>query len=248
MEKSISFIIPAYNEQDRLPNCLRSILSEAKNNPDVSMEIIVINNASSDATKAIALNFGSPVTVVDENQKGIVFARAAGGKAAKNYLLAHIDADCRLPIGWIKTVIEKFSNNPNLVALSGPHRYYDLGWWPKLVSRAYYWVAYLIGWCNDKIFHIGSLLQGGNFVVKKSAWDKMGVLGKDFSFYGEDTEVCRRLYAFGQVKFTFDLPILTSGRRLAQEGMISTALKYIANYFSVLWFKKPTKHGYKDIR
>ena len=61
-------------------------------------------------------------------------------------------------------------------------------------------------------------MQGGNFVVRRDALQKIGGYDTNISFYGEDTDVARRLSKVGHVKFTFDLPALSSGRRLAKEA------------------------------
>ena len=246
MPKSISFIIPAYNEEKNLGKCLESILTEI-DNVGILTEIIIVNNASTDGTKFIALNFNK-VRVVDEPKKGLVFARAAGAKVANGELLAHIDADCLLPKGWTNTALKQFESDENLVALSGPHIFYDLPLWKQIVVRLFYSLAVFVAWLNASVFRTGSVLQGGNFVVRKWAWEKMGESASEFNFYGEDTELCRKLFLLGKVKFTFSLPIKTSGRRLAEEGLFVIGTRYALNYFSVLFFKKPVTKKYKDIR
>ena len=49
------------------------------------------------------------------------------------------------------------------------------------------------------------MMQGGNFVVRRSALDTIGGFNPDFSFYGEDTELACRLNKVGGVRFTFAL-------------------------------------------
>ena len=60
----LSFVVPAYNEEAYLPACLQSILSQTAAYPGQT-EIIVVNNASTDRTRELALSFPG-VTVVDE--------------------------------------------------------------------------------------------------------------------------------------------------------------------------------------
>src|SRR5688572_26560882 len=99
----ISFVIPAYNEADGIGDCLRSIIAEIDRTGG-DAEIIVANNASTDATRRVAESFPG-VKVVDEPRKGIVWARRAGYLASSGELIANIDADNRLTPGWLKTVI-----------------------------------------------------------------------------------------------------------------------------------------------
>lgn len=244
---NISFIVPAYNEEEILGQCLKSILDEVAQNPQINSEVIVVNNASTDNTKNIAMSFAG-VKVVDEPKKGLIFARSAGAKAAVGELLAHIDADGILPTGWLKTVVTEFARNKKLVALSGPHVYYDLSELKKIGVRLFYYLTFLSYLINRFILRIGSMMQGGNFVVRAWAWKQIGETSSNFNFYGEDIELARRLNKVGGVKFTFSLPIYISGRRFANEGFFTVGARYALNYFSVLFLKKPATKNYKDIR
>jgi glycosyltransferase involved in cell wall biosynthesis len=72
----ISFVIPAYNEEAVIAKCLESVQKELTRTP-CEVEVVVVNNASTDKTREIALTFPG-VRVVNEEKKGLVFARAAG--------------------------------------------------------------------------------------------------------------------------------------------------------------------------
>ncbi len=117
----LSFVVPAYNEEAYLPACLESVLAQTRELGD-AVEIIVVNNASSDRTREVALGY-SGVRVVDEPQKGLTFARQAGFAASTGELIANVDSDSRLTPGWVRTVLKKFAAEPRLVALSGPFIY-----------------------------------------------------------------------------------------------------------------------------
>ena len=92
------------------------------------------------------------------------------------------------------------------------------------------------------------MLQGGNFVVKRTALEAIGGFNSEFDFWGEDADLARRLVKAGQVKFTFDLPIYASGRRLEKEGIAKTGWHYARNYFSTIFFKKPYETVKNDFR
>lgn len=242
----LSFIIPAHNEEANIGQCLESVLKEVKNS-SCETEIIVVNNASTDRTKEIALSFPG-VQVVDETKKGIVFARQTGFLASKGDLIANIDADNILPSGWMKKVFAEFFNNPNLSALSGPCVFYDLSWFARFLTKFFYGLGYVTYLLNNFVFKKAGMIQGGNFVVRRTALEKIGGFDTKISFYGEDTDIARRIRAVGPVKFTFGLPILSSGRRLAKEGVFKTGYRYALNYFWILVFKRPFTDGYKDVR
>ncbi|MGD0229775.1 MAG: glycosyltransferase family 2 protein [Syntrophorhabdales bacterium] len=242
----LSFVIPAYNEEAYLSRCLDSILREAEGRPH-DVEVLVVNNASTDRTGEIALSYPS-IIVVDEPQKGIVRARQAGYRAARGDLIANIDADNMLPAGWVDRVFREFSGNDRLVALSGPLVYYDLPRLRNLETKFFYGVGYLIYLLSHFVFKRGGMLQGGNFVLRKSALDQIGGYDMDIDFYGEDTDIARRMQDAGRIKFTFRLPMYSSGRRMAEEGFFRTGLRYALNYFWILLFKRPFHTKSTDVR
>jgi glycosyltransferase involved in cell wall biosynthesis len=246
----LSFVIPAYNEEHYIGACLDAILAQKKVLP-YDIEVVVVNNASSDDTEAAIRKYAtkdSGVILVNEPKKGITNARRAGFLVATGDLIANVDADTRITPGWIKKVMDEFSKDPKLVGLSGPFIYYDAPRKVRFFTRFFYYIGFGFYLINRFVFRIGSMLQGGNFVVRRDALDKIGGYDTTLSFYGEDTDIARRLNKVGHVKFTFKLPALSSGRRLANEGGLTTGLRYAINYFWITFFKKPFTKDYIDIR
>lgn len=241
----LTFAIPAYNEEKQIGGCLKSVLKEMEGK-NYDIEIIVVNNASSDRTSEVALAYPG-VRVVDQPKKGLTWARHAGFLAATGDLIANIDADTRLPKGWLGRVYKEFSKNKNLVALSGPHIYYDLSKIAQISVRAFYILGYMTYLINYYLLKKSGMLQGGNFIVRKAAMEKIGGYSLEFDFY-EDTDIAHRIHKHGDVKFTFKLPIYASGRRLKKEGMIKSGVQYAINHLWVIFFKKPLSKGYNDIR
>jgi glycosyltransferase involved in cell wall biosynthesis len=264
----LSFVVPAYNEEAYLPACLESILSQIDqrnpNLPSGSCEIIVVNNASTDRTREVALRYPG-VTVVDEPRKGLTFARQAGFAASTGTLIANVDADSRLTPGWVAKVLTTFNEaeanaaaksnaaaKPDtqrpLAAFSGPLVYYDLTPRQRRLVHVFYMTAWTTYAINRYILRVGSMVQGGNFVVNRAALESIGGFNTDISFYGEDTDIARRLNDVGEVRFTFDLKMSSSARRLKSEGMLTMAARYSINYLWTTFFKRPFTDKYIDIR
>lgn len=237
---NISVIIPAYNEEKCLPFCLERILKYA---PENLLEIIVVNNASTDSTAKVASAFGK-VRVVNEPQKGLTKARQRGLVEAKGDLLAFVDADSLVPENWFRIINREFLSHSNLVCLSGPYVYYDTPAWQQWCVKWLYWgmLARVI------YFFTKYMATGGNLVAQKTALKKIGGFDTSIVFYGEDTDIARRLHEVGEVKFHYGFIMPTSGRRFAKEGTIATGAKYVANYTSIMFTKKPILKSYKDIR
>lgn len=234
---NITFIIPCYNEERYIRDCIRSIKKEASQL--ANYEIIVVDNNCTDNTVLIAMQ--EQVTVVSERRKGVVFARQKGYESSQFDLIANIDADSRLSEGWVKTAVKHIAN-PNVAAVTGPLIYDDVSTSLAISTKIYYYLA----WFSNN--YIGVFLQGGNCLIRKAALDQVNGYDTTIAFYGEDTMTAKRLEPFGKIKFAMDLTLHSSPRRLKDQGVISTTWLYLTNYFSVTFKNKSKTAEYKDFR
>jgi hypothetical protein len=69
----------------------------------------------------------------------------------------------------------------------------------------------------------------------------------EFTFYGEDTDIAKRLHKIGNVVFTFKLPLHASGRRLVQEGYLRMAWLYVVNNLSTIFLGKAITQHRRDL-
>ncbi len=242
----ISFVVPAYNEEALLPACLAAIRAEI-DRTGISAEVLVVNNASTDGTHAIAA--ATPgVIVVQQPIKGLVQARSAGFEVSSGELVANIDADTLLPPLWLDRVLEEFAGDPGLVCVSGPYDYYDVPFRIRAAARMFYVVGFATYSFNRYVMRVGSMVQGGNFVLKRDALLRAGGFDQRFTFYGEDTDIARRMNGVGRVKFTWALMAQSSGRRLRGDGLVMTGVRYSANYLWATYFRKPFTTAWNDYR
>ncbi len=91
--RMISFIVPAYNEELELSSTIAAIRAAAVDAPQ-PYEIIVVNDASTDATAEIAARAGARVVSISRRQ--IAASRNAGARAARGDSLFFVDADTRI--------------------------------------------------------------------------------------------------------------------------------------------------------
>ncbi|MEK7604458.1 MAG: glycosyltransferase family 2 protein [Patescibacteria group bacterium] len=242
----VSFSIPAYNEEAVIGKCLEAVLAEISRS-GIDAEIVVVNNASTDRTREVASSYPG-VRVIDECTKGLTHARAAGMRATTGEIIANVDADVILLPGWLTTVVTYFKDNPKRVALSGPFIYYDLTLFEQQLTRFFYWIGYGLHLFNHHILRTGAMLQGGNFVIRRDAFERVGGFDTSIAFYGEDTDVACRLAKVGTVTWTWDLPVHSSGRRLRAEGIVTMGWRYTLNHLSIIFFHRPATQLYSDIR
>ncbi|TPG54129.1 glycosyltransferase family 2 protein [Sphingomonas glacialis] len=235
---TISLIIPAYNEEAYLPACLDAVM---RNVAGKAFEIIVVDNNSTDGTKAVVERYPS-VKYVFEPSKGITRARQRGFTASSGDILAYVDADTHPPAGWIEQIWEQFAANRDLACLSGPYSFYDLSGLRNRVSTAWFVAA-------RSIYRItGYLLVGGNFAIPRHVLEKMGGFDSTIEFYGEDVDIAKRAKQQGKVLFSPRFVMPTSGRRMQKQGFAKIAGIYLANYASIMVRGKPATKGYQDIR
>jgi glycosyltransferase involved in cell wall biosynthesis len=235
----ISLIIPAYNEEKYIRECLSSVEKYGKD----FFEVIVVNNASTDKTALIAESFPF-VRVVYQPQKGLLWARQKGFEESSGDILAYMDSDCIIDSTWFDKISKEFNKNENLVSLSGPYIYYDISKIQKFFVRLFWMILGLTSY-----FFTGYMIVGGNFAAKKTAIEKIsGFNTQEVLFYGEDTDLARRLSPYGKVKFEPNFNIYTSGRRLSEEGVLKSFFIYGLNFLWEVIFKKPLTKSYKDIR
>lgn len=232
---SISFIIPARNEENYIGLTIESILKEP---PDLVKEIIVVDNGSTDNTAKIAAAYPK-VRVLYEPQPGTNRARQAGLNIATGEIIAFIDADNWVTPGWSEKAI-RYLERHNAVAVSGPYWHRDQNSIGKFLT---YWgflmIAYPIYFLVHYLFKRGSVVLGGNVAAKRDALLKIGGLDTNFTFFGDDANTGRRLRKVGKVIFTPHLKTFASARRFQKHGYLATTLRYFINYVWVILFNKP---------
>jgi glycosyltransferase involved in cell wall biosynthesis len=100
----LSIVIPAYNEEGRLPATLSSVMGYLSRQSYTS-EVLVVDDGSRDGTAAVAANLG--VTVLRRDHRGKGFAVRAGALAARGAFVLLCDADLAVPIEeWEKVHAE----------------------------------------------------------------------------------------------------------------------------------------------
>lgn len=239
-KRNISYVIPCYNESKNIEACIYSIRADVSKHSDLEYEIIVVDNNSTDDSVHRA-RVADADFVISEKRKGVVWARNRGTEFANGEIIANIDADNTIPIGWTAVVLREMEDE-SVAAISGPLRYDNVGWHIHTGTKIFYWFA--------RVFHVlvGPTVQGGNYVIRQSVWEAMGGYDTNFAFYGEDTRTAQLAAQFGKVKLVPDLWINSSSRRLKNQGLVNTIWTYTKNYFSVAIFGKNVTDDYKDFR
>lgn len=111
----LSVVVPTRDRAPMLDQCLASI--RALEGPDLSIELIVVDDGSSDGSKAVAIAHGA--RVIENGGKGSASARNAGMKAATAEFLLMVDDDDVVLGGHVRPHIALLRQQPELAAAVG---------------------------------------------------------------------------------------------------------------------------------
>lgn len=198
----ISVIIPAFNEERYLPQTLAR-LRDAISACAYSVEVLVVDNESTDRTAEIARSFG--VTVVPERVHNIGRVRNAGANVSRGNVLVFIDADTVVPSHFLTRVADTMASSACLGGSADVvHRPAS-----KLL-RAYLevwrWLGTALG-----------MTQGAAQFCRRSAfsalngYDESQFMGEDVDFYWRLKKLNKKMG--GYLKFLDDVQVVPSPRR-----------------------------------
>lgn len=108
----ISVIIPCYNYGRFLPDAVNSVLGQKKDG--LAVEIIVVDDGSTDDTAAVAQRLGSSIQYIYQENQGPSAARNSGIRIARGDYLVFLDADDLLTAGTLASHIDNFAAHPEL--------------------------------------------------------------------------------------------------------------------------------------
>ncbi len=115
MEKAptVTIVICARNAEDHLKRLLPALRTQ--DYPRSRMRVLVVDNGSSDGTRATAREHGAAVRVCQRT--GVVHAREMGWRVARSEYVAFLDADCVPPRNWLRRALRPFGANERLGAV-----------------------------------------------------------------------------------------------------------------------------------
>jgi glycosyltransferase involved in cell wall biosynthesis len=203
MKKShliISVIICTYNRAELLKNVLQDVCEQTL--ADSEFEVILVDNHSTDQTRAVAESFCqryANVRYCFEAQQGLSHARNRGWREARGEYLAYLDDDCQVPTQWLavaKGIIELQAP----IVFGGPYyAFYNSAkpdWWKEKYD-AYHSMTYAD---SAGYLEANQDIHGGNLFIQQAILEKvggfnpqLGMSGKHLS-YGEETELQMRIF------------------------------------------------------
>jgi GT2 family glycosyltransferase len=214
---NLSIIVLSYNVKDLLRDCLESL---EKNKDEISFEVIVPDNASSDGSAQMVDREFPWVKKVIRLKENFGFAK--GNNSAKKYVAGEyvlfLNADTAVLKNTLKSTVNYLNTHKDVGAISckielpngkldkDTRRSFITPWiglvhiflkldrlFPKSKMFAKYWYGYL----PDDKTHEVDVIQGAFFMVRKSILDDVGWFDEDYYLDGEDIDLCWKIKKAG---------------------------------------------------
>jgi O-antigen biosynthesis protein len=189
---SVTVVVPAYNAEATIDDCVGSLL-ELKE-PVGGMEIIVVDNNSSDATLRLLKQYEGQIRILREQKRGASAARNRAIVEARGKILAFTDSDCIAEREWVSNLIPPLTDRR--VGASGGR---------ILSLEPCNWIEKYGEVMHDhrraiEIYRRPYII-GMNFAVRRSIFDEVGLFDIDL-LRGQDTDMGWRIHAAGyQIRY-----------------------------------------------
>jgi glycosyltransferase involved in cell wall biosynthesis len=209
----ISVVVPARNEEERLPRCLAALRCQSLSDFEL---IIVVDSASTDRTGEVARDSGARVVRVEE--PGVARARQAGFEVAQGEIIVSTDADAIPSSDWLERLVAPFCD-PGVVGTFGT-LHFTRGGLLAEVGHALFSVF------QRANYHSGRpLFCGPNFAVSKGAFHRLAL----------------KIRKMGKIVFLHDLPMVVSVRNLEKGRALRYTIHHIGVYLKVCWLERLTR-------
>jgi hypothetical protein len=197
----VSIVIVAWNARAYTLECLTSL---HRQEPSLAIEIIVVDNASTDGTaEAVTERFPSVRLIRNAKNCGFAKANNQGIQASRGRYLGLVNSDVVLPQQCLSHLLAYMDANPD-IGLLGPKMLTPTGdvgcsvmrfptAWNTFCCALGFSGFMMKGFSYDRTGDV-EVLTGWFWVVRRSAFEKVGGLDEQFFMYGEDIDWSRRFH------------------------------------------------------
>jgi glycosyltransferase involved in cell wall biosynthesis len=225
----VTVVIPCRDDASFLDACLAALARQTV----PPHRVIVVDNASSDDSAAVARRHGA--TVVAEPLVGIWPAAARGYDQAllSGDVIARLDADSRPHPDWIERIGDAFTADPGLGVLTGGAEFYGAGRLIRYLGEHWYigggrfWVQLWLGI---------PLVFGSNFAMRADLWRRVRLrVHRANPRIHDDLDLTIHLTAADGVRWDDDLRMPVSARPLTTLRGLGRRVWRVAPTFAASW-------------
>lgn len=231
----LSIVIPAFNEELLILDCLNSIAESIHANAKSGFthEVIVVDNNSTDKTAQLARQAGTQVVFEPINQIGR--ARNTGAAAAEGDWLLFVDADSLLNPGMVADILRMIESGQYVGCGSVMHMP-GLPWWGNAAMRLWTVLSVTFRWAS-----------GALVVCRTDAFRDVGGFNQEL-FAADEIDLSQLLKQWGRkrhLKFTILTrhPLVTSPRKV----QLYSGREIAGQLFSVMFSPRKTLQDKKKL-
>ncbi|MDZ4184839.1 MAG: mycofactocin biosynthesis glycosyltransferase MftF [Desulfuromonadales bacterium] len=185
----VSIIIPVKDRPVDLRLCLESLA--ALDYPSERLEVIVVDDGSSDTTPQVAVDLGARLVHSGATGGGPAAARNRGAQVASGEILAFIDSDCTASRSWLRELLPAFAT-PQVAAIGGwvdgMHSSVPLDRYEAVMSSLNLGRRAMSGSAGGDTFYLPSC----NLLLRRAAFVAAGGFRAELQV-GEDVDLTWRL-------------------------------------------------------
>ncbi len=167
-QPEVSIVITAYNEEKDIPNLLNSLMKI--NYPKNKLEIIVVDDGSTDNTRKILMKYKNIKTIKGPH-KGMGNARNLGWRNSKGNIIIFIDADMVLHKNYVKEIVKKFQEDEDIDSVEGNEKLYNKS---KFIAEMLH-LRHELGWSQAK--------KRIPRAIKKYVLEKLNGVDHNYGYY-----------------------------------------------------------------
>jgi GT2 family glycosyltransferase len=228
----VSVIVCSYNGGQTLRECLASLMR--LDYPDV--EIVLVDDGSTDQTPAIAAEFPEVIYHRQVN-KGLSEARNVGAELATGEIVAYTDSDCVVDEHWLRYLVQSMRDQ-NVEAIGGPNITPPSdGWIAKCVAASPGNPSHVM--LDD---HFAEHIPGCNMAFRRQTLLDLGGFDTQFRQAGDDVDLCWRLLDTGQ-KIGYAPAAMVWHHRRATVKAYAKQQKGYGRAEAMVQFKHPHRFG-----
>lgn len=204
MDPYFSVVVPAHNEEKLIRNTLRAVDAAAQAT-GLPYEIIVVDDASTDRTAAVAASQGARIVGADVRHIGA--ARNAGARVARGEMLVFVDADTIIPATVLQAAIVQLQGG---AIGGGASAVFDAATprWAATTIAVTTWFMRHMRWA-----------AGCFLFVRRDAFERVGGFDERY-FASEEIHLSRALKRVGRFVILRE-PVVTSGRKASTHSAAS---------------------------
>jgi GT2 family glycosyltransferase len=245
----ISIVIVSWNAKSFLLQCIESVLRQSPREP---LEVIVVDNASSDGSpQAVRDNYPAVKLICNGGNDGFAKGNNIGIRASIGDYLFLINSDVVVSDGCFDTLVRYMNAHPEIgllgpriVGSNGKVQRSTMGYpslWntlcralalDSLFPRSSLFGSHLMTFSNHNVTRPVEVINGCFWVVRRSAMEQVGLLDEQFFMYGEDVDWCKRFNDGGwKVVFFSEAEVLHYGGASSANAPVEFAIEMQrANY------------------